>query len=305
MENEMNVEESHICVCICTYKRDAYLRRLLRELSDQYTEGLFTYSIVVCDNDHMRSAEAVVSEFSSESRVNIKYCCEMHQNISLARNKTIENSFGEFVAFIDDDEFPEKGWLLNLFNTLKRYDVDGVLGPVVRHFDTPPPKWLLKSDFYARPIYPTGTVLDKDKGRTGNVLLKRSVFDGQGQLFDPEFRGGGDKEFFRRVINKGYRFIWSAEAIAFEVVPPVRWKRSFMIKRALFRGALVPLHSDFGWHQITKSIIAVCTYTVLLPFALLLGQHRFMAIMVSLCDHIGLLLALVGIRPFRQAYITE
>jgi len=301
----MNADENHICVCICTYKRDAYLRRLLKELSDQDTEGRFTYSIVVCDNDHMRSADAIVSEFHSKSKVEIKYCFEMQQNISLARNKTIENSFGEFIAFIDDDEFPDKRWLLNLFETLKKYDVDGVLGPVIRHFDTPPPKWLLKSDFYARPIYPTGTVLDKDKGRTGNVLLKRGVFDGQSQPFNPEFRGGGDKEFFRRVINKGYRFIWSAEAVAFEVVPPVRWKRSFMLKRALFRGALVPLHPDFGWRQIAKSITAVCAYTLLLPFALLLGQHRFMAVMVSLCDHIGLLLALFGIRPFRQAYITE
>lgn len=301
----MNAEGNHICVCICTYKRQAYLRRLLRDLCDQDTEGRFTYSIVVCDNDHLRSAEAIVSEVFSTSGVDIKYCFEMQQNISLARNKTIANSSGDFIAFIDDDEFPDKRWLLNLFDTLKRYDVDGVLGPVVRHFDTSPPAWLLKSDFYARPIYTTGTILDKDKGRTGNVLLKKSVFNGQKQPFDPEFRGGGDKEFFRRMINKGHRFIWSAEAVAFEVVPPVRWKRSFMLKRALFRGALVPLHPDFGWRQVTKSMTAVCAYILALPVALLLGQHRFMAIMVKLCDHLGLLLALVGIRPFHQAYITE
>jgi hypothetical protein len=42
----------------------------------------------------------------------------------------------------------------------------------------------------------------------------------------------------------------------------------------------------------------------MLPIALLLGQHRFMTVMVKFCDHLGLLLAVVGISPLRQAYIT-
>ena len=35
------------------------------------------------------------------------------QNIALARNKAIENAKGDFIAFIDDDEFPLDQWLLN------------------------------------------------------------------------------------------------------------------------------------------------------------------------------------------------
>jgi succinoglycan biosynthesis protein ExoM len=301
----MTDQANHICVCICTYKRSALLKRLLNDLDHQATEGRFTYSIVVCDNDHQQSAEAVVSEFTATSSVDIKYCVETQQNISLARNKTIENASGDLIAFIDDDEFPDQCWLLNLFGTLDKYHVDGVLGPVMRHFDTPPPKWLLKSNFYTRTVHATGAVLDKENGRTGNVLLKKEILDAQEQPFKPEFRGGGDKEFFRRMISSGYRFIWSADAVVFESVPPGRWKRSFMLKRALFRGALVPLHPNFGWHQVVKSMAALSAYILMLPVALLLGQHRFMTVMVKLCDHLGLLLAVLGIRPFPQAYITE
>jgi succinoglycan biosynthesis protein ExoM len=301
----MTDQANHICVCICTYKRSALLKRLLNDLDHQETEGRFTYSIVVCDNDHLQSAEAVVSEFAATSSVAIKYCVETQQNISLARNKTIENASGDFIAFIDDDEFPDRCWLLNLFDTLDKYHVDGVLGPVMRHFDTAPPKWLLKSNFYTRTVHATGAVLDKENGRTGNVLLKKEILDAQEQPFKPEFRGGGDKEFFRRMMSSGYRFIWSADAVVFESVPPGRWKRSFMLKRALFRGALVPLHPNFGWHQVVKSMVALSAYILMLPVALLLGQHRFMTVMVKLCDHLGLLLAVLGIRPFPQAYITE
>lgn len=301
----MNNYANHISICICTYKRPAFLQRLLNDLCRQETGDRFTYSIVVCDNDHLRSAEATVSDFAATSRISIKYCVEAQQNISLARNKAIENASGDFVAFIDDDEFPEQNWLLNLFDTLNNYHADGVLGPVKRYFDTPPPKWLLKSNFYVRAVYPTGTAVNKEEGRTGNVLLKRQLFDDSTRPFKPELRVGEDKEFFRRMIDSGHRFIWSAEAVAFETVPPVRWKRSFMLKRAFFRGAHVPLHPTFGWRKVMKSLVAVPAYALMLPVALLLGQHRFMTLLVKLCDHLGLLLAVVGINRQNQAYITE
>ena len=169
-------EAKHISVCICTYKRPHFLKRLLVELRDQDTDGLFRDSIVVADNDALQSAKEVVSNFAVTSSTPITYCAEPEQNIPLARNKAIENASGDFVAFIDDDEFPTKRWLLTLFNACNGFGVDGVIGPVRRHFDESPPKWLVKGGFYERPTYPTGLVIDWEKGRTNNLLLDKRVF---------------------------------------------------------------------------------------------------------------------------------
>jgi glycosyltransferase involved in cell wall biosynthesis len=298
-------EKKHISVCVCTYKRPQFLERLLKELGGQDTSGLFTYSIVVADNDHLRSAEAVVSDFAAASTIPISYCIEPRQNIALARNKAIENANGDFVAFIDDDEFPTERWLLTLFKACNEYDVDGVLGPVKRHFDEEPPKWVVKGKFYERPTYPTGLVIDWRKGRTGNVLLRKRLFVAEVQPFRPEFRTGEDQDFFSRMIEKGHVFIWCNEAVAYEVVPPIRWKRKFMLRRALLRGAMEPKTPTFGTRDIAKSVIAVPAYTVALPFALVLGHHRFMNLLVSLFDHLGKLLALLGTSPIKEQYITE
>jgi len=130
-----STETEHISVCVCTYRRPQLLKRLLEGLGGQETRGLFTYSIVVADNDHLRSAELVVSSFSAALLIPIKYCVESQQNIALARNKAIENAEGDFVAFIDDDEFPTRRWLLTLYETCRQHGVDGVLGPVKPHFD--------------------------------------------------------------------------------------------------------------------------------------------------------------------------
>src|SRR3989449_3947897 len=267
---------NHISVCICTYKRPRFLKRLLEELGVQDSGGLFTYSIVVADNDLSESAKPVVDDFTAVSPITVTYCVESRQNIALARNKAIENANGDFVAFIDDDEFPTKRWLLTLFTACNEYDVDGVLGPVKSHFDEEPPEWVVKGKFYERPTYPTGFVIDWRKGRTNNVLLNKRIFAAGEQPFRPEFRTGEDQDFFRRMIEKGHVFIWCNEAVAYEVVPPIRWKRTFMLRRALLQGTVSLLHADLGALEILKSAIAVPAYTAALPIALVLGHRRLM-----------------------------
>jgi len=300
----MSNETKHISVCICTYKRPRFLKRLLEELGGQDTSGLFTYSIVVADNDHLQSGEAVVRDFAAASSIPIKYCVEPQQNIALTRNKAIEIANGDFVEFIDDDEFPTRRWLLTLFKACHEYAVDGVLGPVKRHFDEEPPKWVVKGKFYERPTYPTGFVIDWSKGRTNNVLLKRRIVAASAQPFRPQFLTGEDQDFFRRMIEKGHVFVWCNEAVVYEVVPPIRWKRTFMLRRALLGGAVSVIGPTFGALAIAKSVIAVPAYTAALPFALVLGHHRFMILSVKLFDHLGKLLAMMGIKPIR-AYVTD
>ena len=300
-----NNETKHICVCICTYKRPLLLNRLLVELGGQDTSGLFTYSIVVADNDYLQSAKPIVDTFAATSSVLIKYCVESRQNIALARNKAIENTKGDFIAFIDDDEYPTKRWLVTLFEACNKYDVDGVLGPVKPYFDEETPKWVIKGRFYERATYETGIVIDWRKGRTNNVLLKMRLFKDGVPPFRPEFRAGEDQDFFQRMIEKGYAFIWCNEAVVYEAVPPLRWKRTYMLRRALLRGAMEPKTANFGMLNIAKSILAVPAYTVALPFALVLGHHRFMGLLVRLFDHVGLLLALLGIDVVTEPYVTE
>ena len=146
----------HISVCICTFKRPEPLKRLLCELNHQKTDGLFTYSAVVADNDELRTGEAAINEIRQALSFPVKYCVEPERGIARARNRVMANAEGDYVALIDDDEFPVDDWLLRLLLTIRRYDVDGVLGPVRRYFDREPPAWLKRSRLYDRAVNPTG-----------------------------------------------------------------------------------------------------------------------------------------------------
>ena len=301
----MTKKRSHICVCICTFKRPDLLERLLNELASQDTGGQFTYSTVVVDNDSLRSAESCVSKFAAASEMAIRYCLEPRQNIALARNKAVENADGDFIAFIDDDEFPAKNWLLSLLQACEKYKVDGVVGPVKRHFDKKPPRWVVEGNFYERPTYATGFVIDWIQGRTNNVLLRRQAILVGEQPFRPEFRSGEDQDFFRRAIARGHTFVWCNEAQVFEVVPPVRWNRTFMLRRALLQGTVTVLNPTFGVRDVVKSLFAVPIYSAVLPFALVLAHHRFMSLLVKLFTHVGQLLAILKINVIREPYVTD
>jgi hypothetical protein len=66
-----------------------------------------------------------------------------------------------------------------------------------------------------------------------------------------------------------------------------------------------PRQASFGIRDVLKSAVAVVLYLPALPFAFLMGQHRFMSLSVRLCDHLGKLLAVVGIHIVHEEYVTE
>jgi succinoglycan biosynthesis protein ExoM len=140
-----------------------------------------------------------------------------------------------------------------------------------------------------------------EQSRTGNLLFRRSVIANVSQPFDSSFgTGGEDKDFFMRMTQASRVFVWCNEAIAYETVPPSRWKRGYMLKRALLRGKNIIKHPSGRGGIIARSIAAVPIYLAMLPFLLVLGQHRFMKYCIKLCDHLGRLLALVGINPVSE-----
>jgi glycosyltransferase involved in cell wall biosynthesis len=67
-------------ICIATFKRAALLRKLLDSLLHQETEGKFTYSIIVSDNDANRTAEPVVRDYI-DTGMKIIYDVEPKQNM--------------------------------------------------------------------------------------------------------------------------------------------------------------------------------------------------------------------------------
>ena len=293
--------KAHISVCICTLHRNATLERLIRKLALQETGGLFDLSVVVVDNDAAGAAKETVMRLKEELGLDLSYGIEPIRMISAARNHALSLAKGDHIGIIDDDEFPGPSWLLTMYKAILAYQVDGALGPVLPYFEDEPPSWLVKSRLCERPIVRTGTLLSWDETRTGNVLLKRAVFDEHGLRFDLKYKtSGSDKEFFREAMDLGYRFVAVEEAPVHEVVPPERQTKGYYLRRAalqasnerkyrapLLRGAakvLAPM----------RALVALATYSVLLPVGALAGDYLLMRYAEKCAYHGSWLLTLLG-----------
>jgi cellulose synthase/poly-beta-1,6-N-acetylglucosamine synthase-like glycosyltransferase len=277
------------------------LKKLLGALQLQRTDDRFTYTVVVIDNDAKSSARPVVAEFETSSQMKVTYACEPRQNIALARNKALQCATGNFISFIDDDEFPEADWLLMMLRTCEETEAAGVLGPVRPYFEAPPPPWIIQGRFCERPEHPTGWVMDWRECRTGNVLFRKEILRGSIDAFNPKFgTGGEDKEFFMRMTQEGHVFRWCNEAVTYETVPEARWKRTYFLKRAMLRGRNSLKIPTGRTDLLVRSLFALPAYLLILPFTLPFGQHVFMKYCIKFCDHAGRLLALLRLNPVRE-----
>ena len=304
-----SVKSVHISVCVCTFKRPALLADLLRGLLNQTTNGTFTYSIILVDNDRHESGRSTVEQFRAARPDAIHYIVEPEQSIALARNRAAAQATGDYVAFIDDDETPVENWLIQMYQALTKFRADGVLGPVQPRFEVMPPTWILKAGVFNRPNsqdYPSGMVLHWSQTGTGNALIARSIIEEVAGPFRADFPSGGeDIDFFRRAMELGKVFVWCADAVAYETIPAERTRIRFQVKRALLRGKASLVTESGNVFGILKSVAACGVYTMLLPVSLLIGRHVFLKCLIKNCDHLGKLMALARINPVGEKYVSK
>lgn len=272
----------HITVCLCTFKRPALLKKLLERISLQDTGGLFSVSLSVVDNDPELTGKPVVEAFRAGSVCEIIYSAVPDRNLALLRNVSVEQSRGDYVAFIDDDEYPADHWLRLLFETLHAYRADGVLGPVIPEYVDPPPDWVVKGRFCERARLPTGTRLRWGQTRTGNALLKRGLFLEPGNRFDLKCGlGAEDDTLFRKLIVQGREFVWCDEAAVFEQVPAGRMTLDYFSRRMRLIGYMTYTYPKDERSRLGdllvfgKSCLAAALIRVLMPLARVRGYHRY------------------------------
>ena len=292
-----------ITVCISTFRRPALLALLLHKLTELQGTDAFRVRLVVADNDPDRSAEPVVRDFVQRHAHGVVYCHEPERNIALARNAAVARAEGDYVAFIDDDEYPDPHWLRQLYEQCAGNPaIAGALGPVVPYFaQGEPPPWVARGRFFDRPRHPSGTLLRARDCRTGNALVTMTAVSSLQPVFDPRFgTGGEDIDFFERLIHAGHAFVWCDEAVVHEQVPPSRCSRRYLLRRALAQGRISVHNRDARRLRSMKCVLAVPLYSLCLPVALLFGQHRSLQLTIKLCHHLGRAQALLGRRPLRE-----
>lgn len=233
-----------IAICALTYLRPLGLRRLLEGLDALEQPDSSDVFVLIVDNDPAESGRPVVDAFRESATIEIEYVGEPTRGIWAGRNTAVRRALqsqADFVCFIDDDEWPEPNWLIELLSTQSATNADVVTGPVFPAFDDTPPPWILEGGFFERPQFAHNQRIPW--ATTSQVLLARRVFDNRPEPFDARFglSGGDDTHFFSELRRAGYSIHWCDHARVHEAIPVSRVDRRWLLRRQYRRGQTLSL----------------------------------------------------------------
>jgi glycosyltransferase involved in cell wall biosynthesis len=198
------------------------------------TGNVFSYEIVVINNNSTDDTSQVVRGLASAASISVREFVETRAGVVYARNRGVEEAGGEWIAFFDDDQVADPRWLLELLQCGLQRKSSCVGGAVV----------LKLPDGFNEPISPFCRMLlgetvgmhelqpysaRKTPG-AGNLLVHRSAFESVG-LFREEFnKRGEDTDLYLRMHAAGIEGWYTPKAIVHHVIPPERLTPEFLLR---------------------------------------------------------------------------
>lgn len=188
-QGELNLEPM-VSVIIPTLNRYEYLKDVLSDLEKQTYKN---FDVWICDQ-----SDDYKENFYKSWNLDLHVFKQVEKALWRARNRCVEDSNGEYLLFFDDDSRVESNWIQ------KHLDValSGCISAGITDTLTGGGRGQ-KSDYYHM-----SEMLD-----TGNVMIKRSVFETAG-VFDEKFERMrmGDGEYGLRCLLHGFPIVSNPHA---------------------------------------------------------------------------------------------
>jgi glycosyltransferase involved in cell wall biosynthesis len=200
-----------VSVIITTYNREKYLAAAIESVVKQTYTAIEI--VVVDDGSDFKYATSICNKFK-----NCTYYYKPNGGVSSARNYGIQQAKGEFIAFLDDDDFWDKHKItkqIKVFNSNPAIDLVHTKVAIVNE------KGKLTGKF-------SGASADKLHKRSGNVfwnalgcwlvksptpLIRKKVFKPD-MFFDETMATREDVDFYQRLFYR-HTVIYIDEPLAF------------------------------------------------------------------------------------------
>lgn len=201
--NKMNVM---ISVIIPTYRDWETLKECLKHLKNQ-TIPISSFEIVIVNND---PSDSVPEDF--ELNQNVRVVSESKSGSYAARNKGVNESTGEVIAFTDSDCFPAENWLENGVKLLSQgFDMVGGRMEFFKPSDATDLAFIYEQNFG---FNQKRNVEEKGQSITANLFIKRKVFNQNGP-FSENLLSGGDFEWTQRATSSGFKMAYGKDVVVF------------------------------------------------------------------------------------------
>ncbi len=276
-----------LSIVISTYNNATSLVRTIESVACQDADRSL-WECVVVNNASTDDTQSRVEELIKRyDNINLRLVDEPQQGLSQARNRGIAESKGDFIAFIDDDETVNEGFVTAYIDLFLNHGAFAAAGAVKACYDNGRPKWMSKytEQMIANPIELGNQIVTITSNITpagGNMAFNREIFNLYGG-FDTELGrkgnellGGEENDIFERIRNLGERVFYAPNAIVYHHIGERKLTREYFDKlsygvgvskyiRADKEGLIRELYRDEKQKRIYTLILALLYILILQP----------------------------------------
>lgn len=179
-----------ISVVIPVYNTQGELRRCLDSVLNQ---SLADFELILVDDGSTDDSPHICDEYANrDSRIKVQH--QQNKGVSNARNAGILHSTGDFITFIDSDDWVEANHLEMLKGKIEGAELS--MTGIIQHSDNKVSMDAMKGNECTdlKSIIELCTRM----GSTCNCLFRSDIIKGQGIMFDTGMDKGEDSDFLMR-----------------------------------------------------------------------------------------------------------
>lgn len=195
------MENPKISIIVPVYNAERYLRRCVDSILGQtFTD----FEVLLIDDGSKDHSGAICDEYAQQDdRVRVWH--KENGGVSSARNVGLDNARGEWVTFVDSDDWVQKDWLATFATNMNGYDV------VVTGFYFVTPDKILPFTMNCHSNNPAQVADSLNKERNFGFLwckcFKRSLIDSNHLRFNEKLSFLEDEDFVCKYWAKSKKII--------------------------------------------------------------------------------------------------
>ena len=241
-------------VIIPTHNRNIFLNRAIKSTLEQKKKPFEILVIDDCDNSETKKT---VNKFTKRYKhPSIKYLKNKIQNNALiSRNLGVASAKGNYIAFLDDDDFWHKNYLFDASKNIKKKETDIIIYHTLNFFS----KKKIKNSKKIPLIFKIEDYLHYNPGVVcSNVIIKKKIFlDLKG--YDYKISGGADKDLFIRGVLSKKKYFISNKKYVYLQNHPNQWSKKhklILLQKILFFKKYFKHYLDFkNFYKFIKMFI--------------------------------------------------
>lgn len=130
-KNELKTEMPLISIVVPVYNGERYLTECIDSISKQdYTN----IEIIIVDDGSIDNSGKIADDLANKDN-RIKVIHQKNSGVSMARNNGIDNSNGNYICFIDVDDYISKDYISYFYNLITKNNAEIAITPMPRKFN--------------------------------------------------------------------------------------------------------------------------------------------------------------------------